>query len=253
MKLQTKGTPSRVPAWVHIKRRKRNKRGQPFWEVVHAKGHLDEVQALSKQSGAHPPPLSCFICRRRSAARSAAPAARLMKREASNVASAHEGRARADAAPATSLELIEGKVLGGGAFSRVSKVIEESHSRAYALKRMRKATVLQCPEHVFCEQVITRNTAHPFCIRQVRAPAAAGAYLAADCCFEKHWTSSSCPLHGYAPCTYRPAHTAAASACRVRACACSTRHSRTSTTSISSLTCCPAATSWTSWWRRRAW
>jgi hypothetical protein len=58
--------------------------------------------------------------------------------------------------------------LGGGAFSRVSKVVEESNNRAYALKRMRKATVLQCPEHVFCEQVITRNTAHPFCIRQVR-------------------------------------------------------------------------------------
>lgn len=35
------------------------------------------------------------------------------------------------------------------------------------MKRMRKTTVLQCPEHVFCEQHITRNTAHPFCIRQV--------------------------------------------------------------------------------------
>ena len=23
-----------------------------------------------------------------------------------------------------------------------------------------------CPEHVFCEQAITRNAAHPFCIRQ---------------------------------------------------------------------------------------
>lgn len=59
-------------------------------------------------------------------------------------------------------------MLGGGAFSRVSKVVEESNQRPYALKRMRKATVLQCPEHVFCEQVITKNTAHPFCIRQVR-------------------------------------------------------------------------------------
>ncbi len=39
---------------------------------------------------------------------------------------------------------------------------------------MRKAAVVQCPEHVFCEQAITRNTAHPFCIRQYeceRAPA----------------------------------------------------------------------------------
>ncbi len=31
---------------------------------------------------------------------------------------------------------------------------------------MRKSAVVQCPEHVFCEQAITRNTAHPFCIRQ---------------------------------------------------------------------------------------
>lgn len=43
---------------------------------------------------------------------------------------------------------------------------EESTDRAYALKRMRKSAVVQCPEHVFCEQAITRNTAHPFCIRQ---------------------------------------------------------------------------------------
>ena len=75
----------------------------------------------------------------------------------------------ADSQPCSQLDLIEGKVLGGGAFSRVSKVVEESNQRPYALKRMRKATVLQCPEHVFCEQVITRNTAHPFCIRQVCA------------------------------------------------------------------------------------
>lgn len=43
---------------------------------------------------------------------------------------------------------------------------EEATGRQYALKRMRKAAVVQCPEHVFCEQAITRNTAHPFCIRQ---------------------------------------------------------------------------------------
>ncbi len=34
------------------------------------------------------------------------------------------------------------------------------------MKRMTKAAALQCPEHVFCEQQITRNMAHPFCIRQ---------------------------------------------------------------------------------------
>jgi hypothetical protein len=31
---------------------------------------------------------------------------------------------------------------------------------------MRKSAVVQCPEHVFCEQAITKNVAHPFCIRQ---------------------------------------------------------------------------------------
>jgi len=45
-------------------------------------------------------------------------------------------------------------------------VAEESTGRQYALKRMRKTAVVQCPEHVMCEQAITRNTAHPFCIRQ---------------------------------------------------------------------------------------
>ena len=43
---------------------------------------------------------------------------------------------------------------------------EESTGRQYAMKRMRKSAVVQCPEHVMCEQAITRNTAHPFCIRQ---------------------------------------------------------------------------------------
>jgi cGMP-dependent protein kinase 2 len=104
-------------------------------------------------------------------------------------------------------------VLGGGAFSRVTVVTEDSTGRSYAMKRMRKSVVVQCPEHVFCEQVglpaaaahvplplrhpaartpappgparrspnpllqpsplhlpppqaITKNTAHPFCIRQ---------------------------------------------------------------------------------------
>lgn len=45
-------------------------------------------------------------------------------------------------------------------------LIDESTSRIYAMKRMRKSSVVQCPEHVFCEQTITRNVAHPFCIRQ---------------------------------------------------------------------------------------
>ena len=32
-------------------------------------------------------------------------------------------------------------------------VVEETTRRVYALKRMRKSAVVQCPEHVFCEQV----------------------------------------------------------------------------------------------------
>mmetsp|Transcript_18133 Transcript_18133/g.45666 ORF Transcript_18133/g.45666 Transcript_18133/m.45666 type:complete len:726 (-) Transcript_18133:186-2363(-) len=67
---------------------------------------------------------------------------------------------------ANTLVLAEGTVLGGGAFSRVSIVTEESTGRTYAMKRMRKSAVVQCPEHVFCEQAITKNVAHPFCIRQ---------------------------------------------------------------------------------------
>jgi hypothetical protein len=70
---------------------------------------------------------------------------------------------------------------------------EESTGRTYALKRMRKSAVVQCPEHVYCEQTITKNVAHPFCIRQyasfqVRPNGWAGsqagnqAHLSASCC-----------------------------------------------------------------------
>lgn len=31
---------------------------------------------------------------------------------------------------------------------------------------MRKIGVVQCPDHVFCEQAITKQMAYPFCIRQ---------------------------------------------------------------------------------------
>lgn len=64
------------------------------------------------------------------------------------------------------LVIIEGQVLGEGAFSRVCKVVEETTQRQFAMKRMAKTAALQCPDHVFCEQRITRNMAHPFCIRQ---------------------------------------------------------------------------------------
>lgn len=43
---------------------------------------------------------------------------------------------------------------------------EAVSKRQYALKRMRKIGVVQCPDHVFCEQAITKQMAYPFCIRQ---------------------------------------------------------------------------------------
>lgn len=38
--------------------------------------------------------------------------------------------------------------------------------RPFAMKRMTKGSAMQCPEHVYSEQRITRNMAHPFCLRQ---------------------------------------------------------------------------------------
>ena len=43
---------------------------------------------------------------------------------------------------------------------------EETTGRQFALKRMTKGSAMQCPEHVYSEQEITRNMAHPFCLRQ---------------------------------------------------------------------------------------
>ncbi|KAK9867128.1 hypothetical protein WJX84_004628 [Apatococcus fuscideae] len=129
MKLQTRGTPTHLPAEVLVKRRKRGKNGAESWEVVRARGHLDEVLDLRSTA-------------------------------------ATNGQAASKPDQAAQLVLVEGPVLGGGAFSRVSICTEESSGRSYAMKRMRKSGVVQCPEHVFCEQAITRNTAHPFCIRQ---------------------------------------------------------------------------------------
>jgi hypothetical protein len=51
------------------------------------------------------------------------------------------------------LVLTEGAILGGGAFSRVSEVKEETTGNTYAMKRMKKQAVVQCPEHVYFEQV----------------------------------------------------------------------------------------------------
>lgn len=65
------------------------------------------------------------------------------------------------------LVLIEGEVLGEGAFSRVCKVTEQTTGRTFAMKRMAKTAAMQCPEHIFDEQYISKNhTTHTFCIRQ---------------------------------------------------------------------------------------
>lgn len=130
-KLQPRGAHAhRPPAEVLIKRKKRSRNGEN-WEVVRARGHLDEVHELRKGG--------------------------VTTREYTEATNSKE---------ANTLMLTEGTVLGGGAFSRVSIVTEESTGRSYAMKRMRKSAVVQCPEHVFCEQSITKNVAHPFCIRQ---------------------------------------------------------------------------------------
>ncbi|KAL4446356.1 hypothetical protein ABPG77_003163 [Micractinium sp. CCAP 211/92] len=152
MKLQSRGGPSRVPAEVLVRRRRRSKsKGTDVWEVVRSRGHLDEVLEL-----------------RGGQASSAGAAA--TADAAGNGSSSARGEAAADGnATGTAmaqLVLTEGTVLGGGAFSRVSVVQEQTTGRSYALKRMRKSAVVQCPEHVFCEQTITRNLTHPFCIRQ---------------------------------------------------------------------------------------
>jgi cGMP-dependent protein kinase 2 len=67
---------------------------------------------------------------------------------------------------APSLMLVEAALLGEGAFSRVSEVTESSTQRVFALKRMAKTAAVQCPEHVYCEQHISKNAANPFCMRQ---------------------------------------------------------------------------------------
>lgn len=163
MKLASQGGPSRQQAMVHIKRRRYSKsQGQWVWELVRSVGHLDEVLELKSV-----------------AASSATLDSNLKSLPSSPLAGGGAGAGASnsfgdggglnnddDATFQPVLTLVEGVVLGSGAFSRVSVVTEEGSPRAYALKRMRKTAVAQCPEHIFCEQAITRNLTHPFCIRQ---------------------------------------------------------------------------------------
>lgn len=82
MKLQSKGNVTSLRAELLVKRKRRSNNSSENWEVVRARGHLDEVQAL-------------------------------------RAAGSHEFDA---SKPAEPLVLLEGAVLGGGAFSRVSIV-----------------------------------------------------------------------------------------------------------------------------------
>jgi cGMP-dependent protein kinase 2 len=141
MKMASLGGPSRQSAMVNIKRRRySNTHKKWVWEMVRAIGHLDEVWELNDL-------------------------------EFSATAS-DQGTAKTSSAKSVSepddvvLNLVEGVVLGTGAFSRVSSVAEQGSNRTYALKRVRKTAMMRCPEHVFSEQAITRNLTHPFCIRQ---------------------------------------------------------------------------------------
>ena len=86
MKLQSKGNVTSLRAELLVKRRRRSNNTSETWEVVRARGHLDEVQALRAS-----------------------------------------GSSEFDASqPAEPLVLLEGPVLGGGAFSRVSIVTGEA-------------------------------------------------------------------------------------------------------------------------------
>lgn len=135
MKIASFGGPSRQPAMVQIKRKRySNSQGRWVWEMVRAVGHLDEVWDLNTSAESYQD-------------------------------SKKEGSKKSDDENPV-LSLVEGVVLGSGAFSRVSVVTEEETSRAYALKRIRKTAVMRCPEHIYSEQSITRNLTHPFCIRQ---------------------------------------------------------------------------------------
>jgi cGMP-dependent protein kinase 2 len=64
------------------------------------------------------------------------------------------------------VELDEGRLLGGGASSVVVLATEETTGKTFALKRMKKTAVMTTPDHVFCEQAVTRMLSHPYCMRQ---------------------------------------------------------------------------------------
>jgi len=70
--------------------------------------------------------------------------------------------------------LSEGTLLGGGASGTVRRVdlVDDRVGagapslRSFALKRMRKTSVMSTPEHIFCERNVTREVTHWACMRQ---------------------------------------------------------------------------------------
>ena len=180
MRLASKGIPSRQQAMVHIKRKRYSRsRGKWVWELVRAVGHLDEVLAIktAEMKQREKMHVQIYEALHKEKDRSGLE----KSKEENNPRSADHETGTEDgpndssfenaadpsvAAANPILHLVEGVILGSGAFSRVSVVNEEGSERSYALKRMRKTAVSHCPEHIFCEQAITRNLTHPFCIRQ---------------------------------------------------------------------------------------
>ena len=120
------------------------------WEVVRARGHADEILELLGAG--------------------AEEGGKGVEAEAGAEAASSSTSPTSSPPPSTPpppprLTLIEGGPLGGGAFSRVTLVTCASTGRRYALKKMAKAAVAACPEHVFCEQAVSRAALHPFCVR----------------------------------------------------------------------------------------
>lgn len=73
------------------------------------------------------------------------------------------------------ITLREGRLLGGGASGTVRRVDlvlgdgkfpGKNTITSFALKRMRKTSVMSTPEHIFCERSVTRDIDHSFCMKQ---------------------------------------------------------------------------------------
>ena len=81
---------------------------------------------------------------------------------------AEEG-ASANDVPTVDIELREGTLLGGGASGSVRRVdcaVGNGEIVTFALKKMRKCAVMSTPEHIYCEQSITKELKHFACMRQ---------------------------------------------------------------------------------------